>query len=38
MMQELGIDLMGPNAVDLVVEASGAETCAQMGLYLLKPA
>ena len=35
-MESLGIDERGSKAVDLVVDASGAEVCIQMGLFLVK--
>jgi len=36
MMKELGIEQRGPKAIDLVIDASGAEVCIQTGLFLLK--
>ena len=36
MAQELGIEERGPKGVDLVLDASGAEVCIQMGFYLVK--
>lgn len=36
MMREMGIEMRGERAVDVVVDASGAEVCVQMGLYLVK--
>jgi hypothetical protein len=38
MMQELSIDARGGTAIDLIIEATGAEACVQMGLHLVKPA
>ncbi|ORY32623.1 putative sorbitol dehydrogenase [Naematelia encephala] len=35
---QLGLPDRGPGAVDLALEASGAPTCMQMGLHILKPA
>lgn len=29
---------MGPGAIDLTIEASGAPTCIQIGVHVLKPA
>lgn len=34
--EKLGIEGRGTNAVDLVIDASGAEVCIQMGLFLVK--
>lgn len=34
LQQALGIPTRGPGAVDVVVEASGAEVCIQMAFYL----
>jgi hypothetical protein len=28
---------MGPGAIDLTIEASGAPTCIQIGVHVLKP-
>ncbi|KAF8309569.1 xylitol dehydrogenase [Clavulina sp. PMI_390] len=36
MSEALGIDKRGAKAVDLVIDASGAEACIQMGLFLVK--
>lgn len=36
--QELGIPERGKGAIDLAIEASGAPTCVQIGLAVLKPA
>ena len=38
MMSELKIETRGWDAIDLVIEATGAEPCVQMGLHLVKPA
>jgi D-xylulose reductase len=38
MMSELHIESRGWDAIDLVIEATGAEPCVQMGLHLVKPA
>ena len=38
MMSELHIETRGWDAIDLVIEATGAEPCVQMGLHLVKPA
>ncbi|KAL5487813.1 hypothetical protein ACEPAI_5921 [Sanghuangporus weigelae] len=34
--EKLGVEDRGPKSLDLVVDASGAEVCIQMGLYLAK--
>ncbi|KAL5530183.1 hypothetical protein ACEPAF_6440 [Sanghuangporus sanghuang] len=34
--EKLGVDERGPKSLDLVIDASGAEVCIQMGLYLVK--
>lgn len=34
--QQLGITERGPNAIDLVVDASGAEVSIQTGIYVVK--
>lgn len=36
MMSSLGIEERGPKAVDLVIDATGAEACIQMGIFLVK--
>src|SRR5258708_2723291 len=36
MVKELDLEQRGPKAIDLVVDASGAEVCIQTGLFLLK--
>ena len=36
MMKELDLEQRGPKAIDLVVDASGAEVCIQTGLFLVK--
>jgi D-xylulose reductase len=36
MCAELGIEERGKQAVDLVIDASGAEVCIQMGIFLVK--
>jgi D-xylulose reductase len=35
---DLNIPAMGPGAIDLTIEASGAPTCIQIGVHVLKPA
>jgi len=35
---DLDIPAMGPGAIDLTIEASGAPTCIQIGVHVLKPA
>lgn len=37
MSRELSIPVRGDGAIDLVLEASGAEVCIQVGLFLAKP-
>lgn len=37
MSRELSIPVRGEGAIDLVLEASGAEVCIQVGLFLAKP-
>lgn len=32
----LGVEDRGPNAIDLVIEATGAEVCIQMAIFLAK--
>lgn len=34
---DLDIPAMGPGAIDLTIEASGAPTCIQIGVHVLKP-
>ena len=34
--KELGIEDRGPNSIDIVVDASGAETSIQMGLLIVR--
>ena len=34
--ERLGVEERGPTSLDLVIDASGAEVCIQMGLYLAK--
>ena len=36
MKKTLGIEERGPDSIDLVVEASGAETCIQTGILIAK--
>ena len=36
MKEKLGIEDRGPKGIDLVVDASGAEVCIQMGMLLAK--
>jgi len=36
MRKELGIEARGPKAVDLVIDASGAEVSIQTGMYIVK--
>jgi D-xylulose reductase len=36
MKKELGIADMGPDAIDLALDASGAEACVETGLFVLK--
>jgi len=38
MREELGIPALGRGAVDLSIDATGAPSCIQMALHLLKPA
>jgi D-xylulose reductase len=35
--QSAGLEPRGGNAIDLVLEASGAEVCCQIGLHVIKP-
>ena len=35
--KDLGIPLLGKGAVDLTIEASGAPTCTQIGIAVLRP-
>ena len=37
-LSTLNIPALGPGAVDLSIEASGAPSCVQMGIQVLKPA
>jgi L-iditol 2-dehydrogenase/D-xylulose reductase len=37
-LSTLNIPAMGKGAIDLAIEASGAPTCVQMGMHVLKPA
>ncbi|KAG8906870.1 hypothetical protein FRB99_005930 [Tulasnella sp. 403] len=37
MKQSLGLTERGPDAVDLIIEASGAPVCVQTGVFLVKP-
>lgn len=37
LQKQLGLTERGPNAVDLVVDASGAAVCVQTGVFLVKP-
>ena len=37
MMEKLQLTERGPNAVDLIIEASGAAVCVQTGIFLVKP-
>jgi L-iditol 2-dehydrogenase/D-xylulose reductase len=37
-LSTLGLPALGPGAVDLTIEASGAPSCVQMGIQVLKPA
>jgi D-xylulose reductase len=36
LMKEYSIDIRGPSAIDLVVDASGAEVSIQTGLHVVK--
>jgi D-xylulose reductase len=36
MAKALGLEERGPKGVDLVIEASGAEVCVQIGIFLAK--
>lgn len=38
MRKELGIAERGPEAVDVIIEATGAPVCVQTGIFLVKPA
>ena len=38
LLSTLNIPALGPGAIDLTIEASGAPTCVQMGVQVLKPA
>jgi D-xylulose reductase len=37
LMAELKVDERGPNGVDVILDASGAEVCIQMAVFLAKP-
>jgi len=37
LQKELGLEERGPKGVDVIIEASGAATCIQMGAFLIKP-
>lgn len=37
MQKQLGLTERGPNAVDLVIDATGAPPCIQSGVFLVKP-
>lgn len=37
LMSTLNIPALGPGGIDLAIEATGAPSCVQMGVHVLKP-
>jgi len=37
LLMQCGIPARGPGSIDLVVDATGAEVCVQMGLNVVRP-